>query len=326
MKVLVSEDDVVSQILLKRLLVEWGYEPVIVGNGQQALDLLLQDNAPELVLLDWETPGLDGYEVCRELRTAKPEDFPHVIFVTARDSSDAMVEGLEVGASDFISKPFKAKELQARVQAGRRIIEMRRQLREAERRMAEHAYLDALTGVLNRRAMADLLEKELQRSRRSGLPLSVALVDLDQFKRINDTAGHQVGDQALIGFTRVAKEIMRATDSLGRWGGDEFMIVAPSAPGEAAPPGLWPLFERLRQKVEATPAPSDRLEFQPTVSIGATLTNGLETVEHLVERMDQALYQAKAAGRNQVAFLPAPASASPDTTTGDRLNSLHAQP
>lgn len=302
MRVLVSEDNEVSQRLLQRLLSDWGYKPIVVGNGLKALEILQQDDAPEMVLLDWETPGLDGFEVCRRLQESRPGDLPHIIFVTARDCPDAMVKALETGASDFIIKPFKVKELRARVLAGKRILDLRRQLREAEQRMAEQAYIDPLTEVYNRRAISEIAEKELRRANRTGGLVSLAIFDIDHFKQINDSAGHLAGDQVLIGFTRLAREAMRATDALGRWGGDEFLLVAPHGPEESWSGEVCPLFERIRRRFEDLDPVSSKLETRPSVSIGATVSNGLETLQQLVERVDSALYQAKHEGRNRLCF------------------------
>lgn len=186
MKILIADDDNVSRLLLHRLLNRWGFDSVEVADGEKALEIMRADDAPELVLLDWEMPKADGPEVCRQLRLMDKAVPPYIIFVTAKDTLFDLVLGLDMGASDFIRKPYKQEELRARIQVGIRTIALQTQLVEARNRMEHLAMYDMLTEVYNRRAIMDLFGRELSRCAREQHTLLVAMADLDYFKKLND--------------------------------------------------------------------------------------------------------------------------------------------
>jgi two-component system, cell cycle response regulator len=186
MKILAAEDNPIFQSMLENMLTNWGYEVVMARDGNEALSLLKGKDAPRLALLDWMMPGLDGVEVCRRVRMAGLEPYVYMVLLTARSDSEDLLEAMDAGADDYLTKPFHALELRARLRAGRRIIELQQELlrtREALRQQATH---DALTGVLNRAAILEIVQKELARADREGQNLSLLMVDLDRFKQIND--------------------------------------------------------------------------------------------------------------------------------------------
>lgn len=197
MRILVADDDPASRLLLERLLAKWGYEVVAVPDGQAAWDILSAPRAPELAVLDWMMPGLDGVEVCRRLRGLDLRNPPYVILLTSREEKEDLVTGLEAGASDYVQKPFDPLELRARLLVGRRFAELNTKLLEAQAELERQALTDSLTQVMNRRAVLVRLEEELSRTRRQGVPLSIAVLDIDHFKAINDTYGHAAGDEVL---------------------------------------------------------------------------------------------------------------------------------
>lgn len=300
MRVLVAEDDPTSRVLLASMLKKWGHEPVCAADGLEAWDVLRQADAPRLVLLDWVMPGLDGPEVCRRLRAVETSDPPFVIMLTGRAEKGDIILGLDAGANDYLSKPYDPDELRARLRVACRMLELQRGLVEARDSLAHLAAHDALTGVLNRRAILERLEQELARAAREGGRLFVGMCDLDHFKGINDTLGHQAGDDVLSVFTRRITAKLRAYDSIGRYGGEEFLVIAP-ATGKPDPRCLY---ERLRAEVEGAPIPTRAGQVTLTVSIGVASGSGKSTVDSLVEAADRALYQAKAHGRNRVVLAP----------------------
>ena len=183
MKILAAEDNLIFQSMVRNMLTKWGYDVISAADGMAAWEILQSEDAPRLAILDWMMPGLDGPEVCRRLRALGREPYIYILLLTARSQSHDLVEGIEAGADDYLRKPLNSMELRARLRAGRRIVELQEQLllaREALRQQATH---DGLTGLLNRSAVMEILQKELARSEREDQPLSVLLVDLDRLSK-----------------------------------------------------------------------------------------------------------------------------------------------
>ncbi|NLV40411.1 MAG: diguanylate cyclase [Candidatus Hydrogenedentes bacterium] len=300
MRVLVAEDDPTSRVLLASMLKKWGHEPVCVADGLEAWDVLRQADAPRLVLLDWVMPGLDGPEVCRRLRAVETSDPPFVIMLTGRAEKGDIILGLDAGANDYLSKPYDPDELRARLRVACRMLDLQQGLVEARDALHHLAVHDSLTGVFNRRAILERLEQEVARAAREGGRLFVGMCDLDHFKGINDTLGHQAGDDVLAVFTRRITAKLRVYDSVGRYGGEEFLVITPAG----GKPDPRCIYERLRAEVERAPIPTRAGDVSLTVSIGVADGSGKSTVDGLVEAADRALYRAKAQGRNRVILAP----------------------
>jgi len=297
MKILLAEDDFTSRSMLAAILKKWGYEPVVCEDGDAAWNALQKPEAPRLVLLDWNMPGLEGLEVCRRLRKKETTDPSYVILLTGRDSKSDIVQGLEAGANDYIAKPYDNAELLARIRVGQRLLELQASLLETQAALAHQATHDTLTGIFNRRAILDQLARELARTLRQGGRLSVGMCDIDNFKEINDSFGHQAGDEVLVAFARCLQANLREYDYVGRYGGEEFLIIASGSTGESDDG----LFERLRQQVAALEVKTGvDGNVSITVSIGTAPGTSLSTVDALLVAADEALYLAKAAGRNRV--------------------------
>lgn len=301
-RVLVADDSLVMRRLLEASLTGWGYQPVSAADGQQAWELLNGDDPPPIAILDWMMPGLSGLEICRRLRQRGSPPYVYVILLTARGMREDIVEGLNAGADDYIVKPFDKHELEVRVRAGRRIIDLQAELMRAQERLREQATRDALTGIWNRACILEMLDRELDRARREGSALGVLLLDIDHFKQLNDTRGHQFGDQALRLFAQRIQAAVRSYDCFGRYGGEEFLVIAP----HCGQPELLAQAERLRRTVESARFEVDGFRFALTVSIGASSTDSdpqAASIE-LIRAADEALYEAKRAGRNRVVYAP----------------------
>lgn len=297
MKVLVAEDDAVSRAMLAGVLKKWGLEPEVVENGRAALEALSAPDAPKIAVLDWNMPELDGAGVCESLRKIETSDPPYLILLTARGDKDDIVRGLDAGANDYISKPFNQDELRARIRVGQRMIDLQGQLNRARDALFHEAFYDALTGVLNRRAILELLQKELARAQRHSQVLVLGMCDLDFFKKINDTYGHQAGDDVLREFAQRLTQNVREYDHIGRYGGEEFLLIAPGCSQ-----GSNVIFERVRSAVADAPFSTRAGQISVTVSIGTAVQRaGNVSVDDLLARADAALYQAKREGRNRVA-------------------------
>jgi two-component system, cell cycle response regulator len=296
-KILIAEDDPIARCILETTLRKHQYEVTSVTDGQTAWKLLSQPDAPRLAILDWMMPGMDGVEICRALRAGSSEPYVYVLMLTAKGRRQDVIEGLEAGADDYLVKPFDHYELHARLTVGKRILELQNRYLEACDDLRMQAARDSLTNLWNHAAIFDRLEQEIVRAQRQCQPLGVLMADLDYFKRINDTHGHATGDTVLRDVANGYCNLTRPYDSVGRYGGEEFMFVLPGCDAEATKC----LAERLREEVS-------RLRFTPdlivTVSIGATSFSGREpiTASALVKHADDALYQAKNAGRNRVEF------------------------
>ncbi|HLS28506.1 MAG TPA: diguanylate cyclase, partial [Opitutales bacterium] len=225
-KALIADDDRSTCYLLEGLLVKWGFEVIVVNNGHDALEVMQGENPPRLLLLDWEMPQLGGLEVCKQLRWKEPLNPPYIIFLTLNRTFENMTLAFDAGASDYVTKPCNWTELRCRIRVGERTLKLQDQLNAAHREMRELAMRDMLTGIYNRRAVQERLDEELARFQRTGAGLNIALVDLDNFKRVNDTWGHQAGDLVLSEFAKAVRKAMRVSDVVGRWGGDEFLLIA----------------------------------------------------------------------------------------------------
>jgi diguanylate cyclase (GGDEF)-like protein len=295
LRVLIADDDEIARVTLQKMLVSLGHEPVAARDGAEAWDVIQCADSPSLMILDWQMPGLEGIEICRKVRgDAERRLYQYIIMLTARDRMEDLVESLEAGADDFLRKPFDVRELRARVHAGERILAARDELRA-------RATFDALTGLLNRATIMERLEREVLRARARVEPLSVVLVDLDEFKRVNDTHGHLVGDEVLRQACKRLSARMRPYDELGRYGGEEFLAVLP---GCSASCGL-DVADRMRDSLGMLPLDTSAGALSLTASFGvATIEKGQSrSIPALLEAADAALYQAKRNGRNRVASL-----------------------
>lgn len=295
MKILVAEDDPVTLRLLRVSLERWNYEVIAVADGTQARDALLREGAPKLAILDWVMPGADGIEICRELRKREAGPYIYTLLLTSKSQKDDLLQGLEAGADDYLIKPFDLQELQARLRSGRRIIDLQDQLIAAREAMRDQATRDILTRVWNRAAIMDILQREIIRSGRERRPLSLIMADLDHFKQINDSLGHQAGDAVLREVARRMQSVLRPYDGLGRYGGEEFLVIAPGCDKAAA----LSLAERLRQSILNAPVPTTGGPIPVTLTLGVLSLGEDSNPESLLRSADDALYRGKKAGRNR---------------------------
>ena len=303
LKVLAAEDNPVVQSMLSSMLSHWGYQPVMACDGNEAWQALQDPNGPRLAILDWMMPGLNGVDICRGVRAAGQEPYVYILLLTARTDSRDLVEAMEAGADDYVTKPFQAHELRARLRAGRRIIELQEELLAAREALREQATHDGLTGLLNRCSILEMLHKELARTNREGQPLSLLMVDIDRFKLVNDTHGHLAGDAVLRESARRMTTAVRSYDSVGRYGGEEFLIVLPGCEGSSARLQA----ERIRETIAASGFANGSQYLQITCSIGVAsrACPACEDADPLLREADLALYKAKGTGRNRVAEAPA---------------------
>lgn len=295
MRVLVAEDNPVFQSMLKTMLTKWGYQAVIARSGTEAWQVLESQQAPRLAVLDWMMPGMDGLEICRRIRSANREPYIYILLLTARTESQDLIEGMDAGADDYLTKPFNAHELRVRLHAGRRILDLQEELLKAREALREQATRDGLTTLLNRNCILETLDDEIARGARAGQPVSVLMADLDRFKSVNDTLGHLAGDAVLREAARRLKSAARRYDSVGRYGGEEFLVVLPGC--NAADAAIQA--ERMRAAICAAPFATPTCPVMVTASLGVACSSDC-LPDTLVREADSALYEAKAAGRNQV--------------------------
>lgn len=332
MRILIADDDLTSRLLLSGVLHRHGYEVVETRDGSAALAAMQAPEAPRLAILDWVMPGLDGLEVLQRLRASASERPPYIIMLTARGGKADLIQGLDAGANDYLSKPFDPGELRARIEVGRRMVEIQDALLESREKLAYQASHDILTGLLNRRAILEALDQAVQALSPAADPadaaapplastpasrgpgLCVAMVDIDRFKAINDRHGHQTGDEVLSGLAATlqsaAAELPSAGEAwrVGRLGGEEFLLVGrlPAALDAAA---LQDCFDRLREQVVRCPPRTRSGAIPITVSIGVASADADPRADALLSRADRALYAAKGAGRNRVVVDAQPPSA-----------------
>lgn len=292
MKILVADDSRFYRNMLQSLLEPWGYEVVLAADGHEAQSILDSDDAPRLAILDCLMPGLSGLEVCERIR-ARKQGYVYTILLSVDDQQCDVLRGFELGADDYLCKPFKQLELRTRLKVGELIIRSHEEVAEAHDAMRFEASHDSLLRIWNRRAIIELLGKELSRAKRAQTSLSVLLADLDLFKHVNDSYGHLVGDEVLRSAADRMANAVRKDDYVGRYEGEEFLVVLPNCTAEAA----RVVAERVRQSIAGEALPN---EVEITVSIGVSQWRSGQEIRNLLHRADIALYRAKQNGRNRV--------------------------
>lgn len=304
MKILIADDDITSRSLLAGILKKNGHEVTAVVNGKEAWEHMQLPDAPHLAIIDWIMPEMDGPDVIRNIRTI-PTDFPpYLIMLTAKGSKEDIIQGLNAGANDYLSKPFDPGELHARIGVGQRMIELQTSVLESREKLAHEASHDPLTGLLNRRAILERLGIELERAKRNQARLVVTMLDIDHFKSINDTHGHHAGDVVIQALAKIMTDNVRKYDMVGRVGGEEFLIILPvNEQGQET--DCQAILERLRITVQGNTI--DAQASQPlkiTISIGAAVARPDDTIDTLLDKADTALYAAKNEGRNRLVMAP----------------------
>ena len=298
MKILIAEDDALSRMMLEKSLQRAGYEVTSVNDGMRALEELAKEDPPRLALLDWVMPRKDGVEVCRELRRRIDKAYTYLILLSSKESKQEIVQGLESGADDYLTKPCDNEELKARLRAGERILELEDRLVEARESMRFQATHDLLTSLWNRGVIVDLLSREIHRSCREKTCTVVMLCDIDHFKLVNDQHGHVTGDDVLREVARRLQHSVRSYDMVGRYGGEEFLVILNSC----EPSSAMLRAENLRATISAKPIQTRSISLPLTISIGVALSSDFATREadDIIQEAEAALYAAKAAGRNCV--------------------------
>jgi two-component system, cell cycle response regulator len=293
MRILIADDSNVSRHLLESIVRKWGYQVITTADGNQAWDALQRADAPRMAILDWMMPGLTGPEVCRLVRQKGIEPYTYILLLTSRTQKEDVIEGMTAGADDYVVKPFDQQELNVRLRAGRRIIDLQDELLKAQAALRHQATHDALTGVNNRRQITEVLECCVAGEG----PLGVIMLDIDKFKLVNDTFGHAAGDAVLVATAERLSDALSGQDTLGRYGGEEFLVVSRRDPAE-----LPSFAEMLRQRIAEEPVVVGGQPFQVTASFGVACRNGkaLECGNELLKAADEALYSAKHQGRNRV--------------------------
>jgi diguanylate cyclase (GGDEF)-like protein len=269
---------------------------ITAEDGTQAWELLQRPNTADLLILDWIMPGVDGIELCRRIRAIQQDRYRYILLVSGKDDKQDVVSGLEAGADDYLTKPFDIRELRARVRAGTRILTLQHELIQAREALRFQATHDDLTGLWSRGTTLHLLKGELERGLRSHTPTGILMIDVDHFKRVNDTHGHLNGDMVLIEAARRIDRSVRIYDFVGRYGGEEFLVVLSNCTME----DLQKIAERARRAFVDAPITMNAGEVSVTVSVGGVMALSEVRELELLSVADSALYEAKRTGRDRV--------------------------
>jgi diguanylate cyclase (GGDEF)-like protein len=298
MKVLIAEDENISRRKLEKVLGSMDYEVTSCKDGLEAWEVIQSENAPNLLILDWMMPGMDGLEICRKVRKLAREPYTFILLLTSKSEQDDIIKGMEAGADDYITKPFNKNELRVRLRAGKRIVELNEELLSVRNDLEKQAIHDGVTGLYNRHYMSEILDKEFSRTLRYQTDLSCLLLDLDYFKEVNDTFGHAFGDLVLREFANCIKQEARKTDIPFRYGGEEFLLLLPNT----GITGAQKVAEKIRTACEKKTYDDGNNSTTVTVSIGIASVKQHQLLESkkLIAFADKALYRAKAEGRNRV--------------------------
>ncbi len=307
MKILIAEDDSVTRNILQRILLKQGHNLIVAEDGERAWKLFLQyRESVYMAILDWEIPKIDGIELCKRIRSTEIDHYVYLLILSSKTKKQEIVTGLEAGADDYLTKPFHPEELVARIKVGKRIINLEQSLRKANERLEFLATIDGLTGVLNQRTLLERLKEELVRGARNGHAILLIMLDIDNFKYINDTFGHLSGNRIIVDFINSIKSQLRPYDILGRYGGDEFLIIIPCQDGNIH----LDVPERLCSAIKKNKFAIGDQELKITASFGAISIlpyikkDPDKLFYRALKRVDEALYQAKAKGRNCVVYIP----------------------
>lgn len=297
MKALIVDDDLKTAKLFQACIESIpGLEVATCHNAGAMREMIENQPAFDVLILDKNLPDTEGIDLLRELRGIDSYEFTPIVMITADDSRSTRVDALESGATDFLTKPIDTSELIARMKNMVNLREYHLMLTSANENLEKLATTDPLTEVWNRRSFMDRLQMEMQRAYRFEQDLTVAMLDADHFKRVNDTHGHAVGDQVLVGIAKAARARLRDIDVLGRLGGEEFALCLAQTPME----GGRVVAERIRQDIQKLKFTSGNEEFGVSVSIGLAQWTRGESASDALDRADKALYEAKEAGRNRV--------------------------
>jgi two-component system, cell cycle response regulator len=295
--VVIVDDDPAIRRLVKLFLRREGFAFVEAQNAVDARDIIERE-IWDLAILDRRLPDADGAVLCKELKASPNFRGKYIIMLTGEDDQSDKIEGLDLGADDYVTKPFQHAELLARIRAGKRIVDLQKELLEANRKLEILSITDGLTQLYNHRHFQDEMARAFEESARYGRPLSLALIDIDFFKKVNDTWGHATGDIVLKSVARLFLDSIRTSDIAARYGGEEFAVMMPETTLEDA----LAFAEKIRSAVEASPVQTDAGEVPVTVSIGVSTVPHprIQHPKQLIEDADKSLYRAKKSGRNQV--------------------------
>jgi two-component system cell cycle response regulator len=311
MRVLVVDDDAIMRTILKSMLTGAGHEVFEAADGRRAFEMAL-DLQPQIMIVDWMMPAMDGIELTRALRQTKIGRGAYILILTGQEEDDKLVQAFEAGVDDFMVKPLKPRLLAARLRAGQRVIQLQQEVERdreeirhfaaelavSNRRLQEAALTDALTGLPNRRYMIERMQQEWAASSRNKRPVTCIVIDVDQFKHINDSHGHDVGDVVLRQTATALKGALRTQDVISRIGGDEFLVICPDTSLGAA----QICAERMRKAVAALQISAGTLQLNGSVSIGVAVRDEtMKDADALIKCADRSVYLAKQRGRNRFA-------------------------
>ncbi len=296
MRILIADDSATCRMILAGSLKKYGYDVVETSDGLQAWVELSKPGAPQIAILDWIMPKLDGVELIRKVREAKTERPPYIIMLTGKSETKDIIAGLDAGANDYLIKPFDPNELRARIQVGKRMVELQDALFKTNEQLNYQATHDPLTGLYNRRAILEILDHQFFHMGIGDSVLCAGICDIDHFKNINDTYGHQTGDDVLCKLSRILEQITGKSDSIGRIGGEEFLIITTASSEEE----MSARFERYRTQIAETRLMTRSGALSISVSIGVASSIEKNSVDELLAAADAALYDAKNLGRNRV--------------------------
>lgn len=300
MNVLIVDDDPTTTLILKKLVNAIGFSVVEYYNPYDALKYISTCKESMIILSDWIMPEMDGIFFCEEVRKVQKkcnnEIYFYFILVTSKSEKEDLIKGLDSGADDYITKPIDPKVLNAKLNAAKRIVDLTVELIHTRKIYEELSMTDMLTGIFNRRAILSSLEAEMEKSKRGKLPLSIAIFDIDYFKKVNDVYGHEIGDEVLKGIVNIFAKNLRKYDILGRIGGEEFMVILP----HSTPRMGYVVMQRCKNILEKSGINTSSGCLSVTVSCGVAGYNLGENMSDLMKRADSYLYKAKNSGRNLV--------------------------